>query len=189
MLSYLDQDITYLKGVGPHRAQLFQSQLGITTVRDLLHTYPFRHEDRTKIHRIADIVEGMQNIQLRGRIVMIQKVGEGSKRRLIANFSDGTGFIQLVWFRVSKALESMYKVGIDYQIFGEPKAFGSYFSIAHPEVEELEKVRNRPLLRMQPVYHLTERLTRAHISSKTISELVANALERMPSPMREVFPR
>lgn len=189
MLSYLDQDITYLKGVGPHRAQLFQSQLGITTVRDLLHTYPFRHEDRTKIHRIADIVEGMQNIQLRGRIVMIQKVGEGAKRRLIANFSDGTGFIQLVWFRVSKALESMYKMGIDYQIFGEPKAFGSYFSIAHPEVEELEKVKNRPLLRMQPVYHLTERLTRAHISSKTISELVANALERMPSPMREVFPR
>ena len=54
MLSYLDQDITYLKGVGPHRAQLFQSQLGITTVRDLLHTYPFRHEDRTKIHRIAE---------------------------------------------------------------------------------------------------------------------------------------
>ena len=92
MLSYLDQDITYLKGVGPHRAQLFQSQLGIETVRDLLHNYPFRHEDRTKIHRIADIVEGMQNIQLRGRILMIQKVGEGPKRRLIANFADGTGY-------------------------------------------------------------------------------------------------
>ena len=41
MLSYLDQDITYLKGVGPHRAQLFLSQLGIETVRDLLHNYPF----------------------------------------------------------------------------------------------------------------------------------------------------
>ena len=187
MLSYLDQDITYLKGVGPHRAQLFQSQLGIETVRDLLHNYPFRHEDRTKIHRIADIVEGMQNIQLRGRILMIQKVGEGPKRRLIANFADGTGFIQLVWFRVSKALENMYKVGVDYQVFGEPKTFGSYFSIAHPEIEELERVKNRPLLRMQPVYHLTERLTRAHISSKTLSELVATALERMPAPIPEVF--
>ena len=103
MISYLDQDITYVKGVGPHRAQLLQSQLSINTVGDLLHTYPYRHEDRTKIHRIADIVEGMQNIQLRGRIVMIQKVGEGPKRRLVANFSDGTGFIQLVWFRVSKS--------------------------------------------------------------------------------------
>ena len=118
---------------------------------------------------------------------MIQKVGEGPKRRLIANFADGTGFIQLVWFRVSKALESMYKVGVDYQVFGEPKTFGSYFSIAHPEIEELERIKNRPLLRMQPVYHLTERLTRAHISSKTLSELVATALERMPAPIPEVF--
>jgi len=121
MISYLDQDITYVKGVGPHRAQLLQSQLSINTVGDLLHTYPYRHEDRTKIHRIADIVEGMQNIQLRGRIVMIQKVGEGPKRRLVANFSDGTGFIQLVWFRVSKSLESAFKVGVDYQLFGEPQ--------------------------------------------------------------------
>ena len=48
MLSYLDQDITYLKGVGPHRAQLFQSQLGITTVRDLLHTASRAHRYDTK---------------------------------------------------------------------------------------------------------------------------------------------
>lgn len=187
MISYLDQDITYVKGVGPHRAQLLQSQLSINTVGDLLHTYPYRHEDRTKIHRIADIVEGMQNIQLRGRIVMIQKVGEGPKRRLVANFSDGTGFIQLVWFRVSKSLVSAFKVGVDYQLFGEPKTFGAYFSIAHPEMEELEKVKNRPLLRMQPVYHLTERLTRAHISSKTLNELIATALERLPTALPEVF--
>lgn len=188
MLSYLEQDITYLKGVGPHRAQLLQSQLGIRTVGDLLHNYPFRHEDRTRIHRIADIIEGMQNIQLRGTIVNLQKVGEGPKRRLVGTFSDGTGFVQLVWFRVSKALESMYKVGVEYQVFGEPKPYGTYFSIAHPEIEELEKVRNRPLLRMQPVYHLTERLTRAHISSKTLNELVATALERLPGGIPEVFP-
>ena len=41
MISYLDQDITYVKGVGPHRAQLLQSQLRITTVGALLHTYPY----------------------------------------------------------------------------------------------------------------------------------------------------
>ena len=37
MISYLDQDITYVKGVGPHRAQLLQSQLSINTVGDLLY--------------------------------------------------------------------------------------------------------------------------------------------------------
>lgn len=187
-MNYLDQDITYLKGVGPARAALFASQMSVRTIGELLHYYPFRHEDRTKIHRICDLVEGMQNIQLRGRIVAINKVGEGPKRRMVANFTDGTGYIQLVWFRVSKALESMYKINVEYQVFGEPKPFGHYLSIAHPEMEELEKVKNRPLLRMQPVYHLTERLNRAHITSRTINELVATAFERISTPIADTLP-
>lgn len=187
MTSYLDQDITYLKGVGPQRARLLASELGIRTISDLLHTFPYRHEDRTRIHRIADLVEGMQNIQLRGQMVAFSKQGEGPKRRLVASFTDGTGYIQLVWFRVSKHLESMYKVGVDYQIFGEPKPFGHYLSIAHPEVEELEKVKNRPLLRMQPVYHSTEKLDRGKITSKLINELVATALENLRMPLPETL--
>lgn len=185
MTSYLDQDITYLKGVGAVRAQLLASELGIRTVGDLLHTYPFRHEDRTKIHRVADLVEGMQYVQLRGRIVSMQKVGDGPKRRLVANFTDGTGYVQLVWFRVSKHLESLYKIDTDYQLFGEPRPFGHYLSIAHPEMEELDKVKNRPLLRMQPIYHSTERLERAKITSKLLNELVANALERVQGELPE----
>lgn len=187
MNSYLDQDITYLKGVGSVRAKLLASELGVRTVDDLLNTYPFRHEDRTKIHRICDLTEGMQHVQLRGRIVSFQKLGEGPKRRLVAAFSDGTGFIQLVWFRLSKYLETAYKVGVDYQLFGEPKPFGNHLSIAHPELEELEKVKNRPLLRMQPVYHSTERLDKAHITSRTINELVANALEKLSAPLPETL--
>lgn len=187
MTSYLDQDITYLKGVGPQRARLLESELGIRTISDLLHTFPYRHEDRTRIHRIADLVEGMQNIQLRGQMVAFSKQGEGPKRRLVASFTDGTGYLQLVWFRVSKHLESMYKVGVDYQIFGEPKPFGHNLSIAHPEVEELEKVKNRPLLRMQPVYHSTEKLDRGKITSKLINELVATALENLRTPLPETL--
>lgn len=188
MISYLDQNVTYLKGVGPSRAALLNKELNISTIGDLLHTFPFRHEDRTRIQRICDLVEGMQNIQLRGKIVSLQKIGEGPKRRLVADFTDGTGYIQLVWFRVSKALERMYRVGVEYQIFGEPRPFGQYLSIAHPEIEELEKVKNRPLLRMQPVYHLTERLTRAHISSKTINEWIAVAFERFPQELPDTLP-
>ena len=93
-MNYLDQDITYLKGVGPARAALFASQMGVHTIGDLLHTYPYRHEDRTKVHRICDLVEGMQNIQLRGHIVLINKVGEGTENAAWwRNFTDGTGYI------------------------------------------------------------------------------------------------
>ena len=149
----------YVKGVGQTRAQLLASELKIRTVGDILHYFPFRHEDRTKVYHICDIHEGMQNIQLRGRIIDFSKLGEGAKRRLMATFTDGTGFITLVWFRNLRNIERMYRMGVDYQVFGEPKIFQHGFNIAHPEMEEMETVRNRPLLRMQPVYHLTEKLT------------------------------
>lgn len=179
-MHFLDQDITYLKGVGPSRAELLAKELDVHTVADLLHLYPFRHEDRTKVHRVCDIIEGMQNIQLRGRIINFQKMGEGPKRRLLATFTDGTGFITLVWFRNIKGIEHTYKVGVDYQVFGEPKVFQHGFNIAHPEMEELSKVVNRPLLRMQPVYHSTEKLTNRGLTSKVLNQLIANAFEKLP---------
>lgn len=169
----------YLKGVGQARAQILASELGVHTVGDLLHSFPFRHEDRTRIYRVADICEGMQNIQLRGQIVDISIVGEGPKRRMMATFTDGTGFVTLIWFRSLKTMEKMCKIGVTYQIFGEPKLFQHSFSIAHPEMEAMEQVKNRPLLRMQPVYHLTEKLTNRGITSKTINQLVANAFEKI----------
>ena len=181
MNRFLDQDIMYLKGVGQVRAQLLASELNIRTVADLLHCFPFRHEDRTQVYRVCDLREGMQNIQLRGRIVDFSTMGEGAKRRLMATFTDGTGFITLVWFRNLRNIERMYRMGVDYQVFGEPKVFQHGFSMAHPEMEEMEAVRNRPLLRMQPVYHLTEKLTAKAITSRTINALVANAFEKIRS--------
>ena len=181
MYSFLDQDITYLKGVGQARAQLLASELDIHTVADLLHHYPFRHEDRTRIYRIAELHEGMQNIQLRGQIIDVSTVGEGPKRRLMATFTDGTGFITLIWFRSLKTISKMCQIGVTYQIFGEPKIFQHSFSIPHPEMEAMEQVQNRPLLRMQPVYHLTEKLQGRGITSKFLNQLVANAFDKIAS--------
>ena len=181
MYSFLDQDITYLKGVGQARAQLLASELDIHTVADLLHHYPFRHEDRTRIYRIDELHEGMQNIQLRGQIIDVSTVGEGPKRRLMATFTDGTGFITLIWFRSLKTISKMCQIGVTYQIFGEPKIFQHSFSIPHPEMEAMEQVQNRPLLRMQPVYHLTEKLQGRGITSKFLNQLVANAFDKIAS--------
>ena len=45
----LDTAIQYLPGVGPKRAELLLSELGIGTVGDLVRTYPFRYIDRSSI--------------------------------------------------------------------------------------------------------------------------------------------
>jgi len=53
--SILDTPIEYLKGVGPVRADLLKKELGIYTALDLLQSYPFRHIDKTKFHKIREI--------------------------------------------------------------------------------------------------------------------------------------
>ena len=51
MAKELDTSIQYLSGVGPKRAVLLQRELGLETLSDLIHLYPFRYIDRS-IRRI-----------------------------------------------------------------------------------------------------------------------------------------
>ena len=44
----------------------------------------------------------MPYIQLKGRFQYFETVGEGRSKRLIGKFTDGTGVIDLVWFRQNK---------------------------------------------------------------------------------------
>ena len=65
----------------------------------------------------------MPYIQLRGRIVRKEKIGEGRKQRLVAIFGDGTGFIELVWFKGLRYIEDKYRINQDYVVFGKPTRF------------------------------------------------------------------
>src|SRR5690606_23222933 len=99
MGSFLDQDIKYLPGVGPKRAELLTKELKIKTFGDLLYYFPYKYIDRTKFYKISEIHSQMPYIQLKGKILSIDAAGKGSKQRLTARFSDGTGSLDLVWFQ------------------------------------------------------------------------------------------
>ena len=82
----LDNDILYLKGVGPQRAEALKSELRIATRGDLLEYYPFRYIDRSQIIRISDIASDAAAVQLMGEIISMKEMGEGKARRLTALF-------------------------------------------------------------------------------------------------------
>ena len=79
----LDSNIEDLKGVGPQRAEVLKKELGIFTCRDLLFHFPFRYIDRTKFHRIRDIHDEGEQVQLRGTLRRLETVGEGRARRML----------------------------------------------------------------------------------------------------------
>ena len=99
MGEFLNQEIKYLKGVGPKRAQLLGKELNIHTLEDLVYYFPYKYVDRTKFYRIKEVHGNLPYIQIRGQITGLRLTGGGRAKRLIASFADETGAIELVWFK------------------------------------------------------------------------------------------
>ncbi len=176
----LDFDITYIKGVGPKRAELLQKELQIFSVRDLLYYFPYKYMDRTKFYKIRDLVPDMPYVQLRGKILSIGEEGEGRKKRLKAVFADQTGKVELVWFKGVQWQKKNLKVGVEYILVGKPNYFRNMFSIPHPELELASKFDARKIKGgLQAFYNTTEKLKKNYLNSKAISEIIGNALSKI----------
>ena len=176
----------YLKGVGPQRAEKLKKYFEIETVRDLLYNFPYRYVDRTKFYRINELMEGMDYIQLRGKITDFDAPeGVGSKRRIKAFFTDGTGYIQLVWFNGLKYITSNYKVGQEIIVFGKPSFFNGQISIVHPEIDLVEKASLDG--QMMPRYHMTDKVGNA-ITQRNLSDWVKTALEFVKGKITDPLP-
>ena len=123
----LDTPLEYLKGIGPNRADLLRKELKIFTYGDLLHHYPFRYIDKSVVHSIANLTDDMPFIQLRGKIIKFQQIGQKKSKRLVAHFKDETGVIELVWFKGARWIRSSIKLDTEYIVFGKPATFkGNY---------------------------------------------------------------
>jgi ATP-dependent DNA helicase RecG len=107
----LAHPIEYLKGVGPQRADLLKKELGIFTFNDLLHHFPYRHIDRTKIHKIIDLNPSIEFAQVKGTLLYSEVVGEKSAKRLMAYLKDDTGIIELTWFKGINWVEKPCRMG------------------------------------------------------------------------------
>lgn len=185
----LDSEIKYLAGVGPRRAELLEKELGIRTFRDMLYTFPFRYIDRSRFCAVRDIDSSSAYIQLRGRITGVSTVGEGRKARLVAKFTDGTGSIDLVFFKGIKWMQDKLKAGQEYVVFGKPSAFNQEYNMVHPEVDSVSQAQVSGSGVMSGVYSSTETLHSAGLSNKVFEKLQRTLLEKCGNAIEETLPR
>ena len=171
-MSLSSRDIKFLPGVGPHRAEIMEKELGIRSFRDLLYHFPYKYVDRSRIYRVSEIDGTMPYIQLKGQILSFETFGEGRQRRLVAHFSDGTGVADLVWFQGIKFVAGKYKCREEYIVFGKPTVFGGRVNIAHPDIESADGL-TLSAMGLRPYYNTTEKMKRMNISSGAIEKLVA----------------
>ncbi len=188
MTHFFEQDLSLLRGVTPQRLTLLQNELHLFTYGDLLQYYPFRYEDRTQFHKIREINEGMDHAQFIGRIRSVEKIGAGRRQRLVAEVSDDTGIMELVWFQGISWLEKSIKIGIDYIFYGKPGFFNGQLQMTHPEMEVFKSYEQTEKA-FQPIYSLTEKLRKKFIDSKVIATLQKNLLTIAFPYIRETLPQ
>ncbi|MDR2963801.1 MAG: ATP-dependent DNA helicase RecG [Bacteroidales bacterium] len=177
-MTNLEYDIQFLPGVGPKRAELLKTELNIHTIDDLLNFLPFRYIDRSKFYTVRELEPAMTSVQLKGYITGMTTEGEGHKKRLKAQFSDGTGSVTLVWFSNVQWVVNSLKPGVEYVVFGRITEFKAQYSISHPEIEEFAKFseKNNGFV---GVYPSTEKIKNAGISGKVFRTMVESAFKKL----------
>lgn len=186
MLDTTTRNIKYLPGVGEQRAALLDKELGIRSLYDLLYYFPYKYIDRSRVFKVAELGGHMQHVQLLGEIRSFEEMGEGASRRLVAHFTDGTAFVDLVWFRGLKFVKNRLKLNTQYVVFGKPSIFNGRVNIAHPDVDDaaLLKLDNMGL---QPYYNTTERMKRSGLNSNAMAKLVQNLFTLLNREIEETL--
>ncbi|MBQ7518172.1 MAG: ATP-dependent DNA helicase RecG [Bacteroidales bacterium] len=196
-------DIQYLAGVGPKRAQLLRSELGVERTSDLLRYYPFRYVDRSSITPIASIVPDVAYVQFRGRVMrrqlwsadkgeVMQKDGQAIKynvvKRMTVLVADGSGEMELVFFKGIKWSYEKLRPGEDFLFFGKPQVFNGKLNMVHPEMDPLGTNNFEGLGSLTGIYSSTEKLKNAGVTDKVMRKIMLAALNEALPSVEETLP-
>jgi len=157
--------------VGPLRADMLKKELGIFTFEDLLNLFPYRHVDKTRISLVREISPNTEYIQVTGKLVSFEVLGEKRGRRLVAQIKDSSGFLELTWFQGIPWIQKALRLGEDYLVFGRVSFFLGKPQITHPELEVLTKEKSDPKQHLEPIYPSTEKLKAKGLTGRAIGKL------------------
>ena len=186
MLDLTTRDIKFLPGVGEQRATLLGRELGIRSLHDLLYYFPYKYIDRSRVFKVSELGGQLQHVQLLGEIRSFEEMGEGASRRLVGHFTDGTAFVDLVWFRGIKFVKNKLKLNTRYVVFGKPSVFNGRVNIAHPDVDDASLLK-LDTMGLQPYYNTTEKMKRSGLNSNAMLKLVQNLFTLLSSPLDETL--
>ena len=183
-MSTTQSPIVYAPGIGPDRAALLTEEFGIRTIAQFMEHYPFRYVDKSQFHTIGALNAHSGEVQIKGQIVKIDELGAPRQRRLVARFTDGDGFIELVWFKGAKWVKKSLKLNTPLVVFGKINDFNGKKSLPHPEIYVPSQVENSAV---EPVYSTTEKLTKRGLNSKGIARVMKEVLKKELGQLEETF--
>ncbi|MGB0165992.1 MAG: ATP-dependent DNA helicase RecG [Luteibaculum sp.] len=179
-------DISNLKGLGPERALLLKTELGIKSYADMVRHFPFRYVDRSRITPVAELSEE-STVQICGKLGVYTEIGHGRKARIEVLITDATGTCKLVWFKGIKWIKPKLIPGQEVLAFGKPALYGRKFSMAHPELIPKANMK-LDLQPFEPIYSSTEKLGKKGLGTKGIQKLIRQNLFDLAKVLPESLP-
>ena len=173
-------NIQYLKGVGPHIAQLLQKR-SVYTAWDLLFHLPSKYVDRRKIHTVRSLpVEKKQNLIATVQKLSVRSIRGRGRRLFEMTVADNTGVAMISFFQFNESwLRKRYPVGQQVLIFGDVRSYKGVKSFTHPDIEIWDDDSDSEY-KIQPFYPLTEGLYQ-----KTLRSIILKNLESLLSVVRD----
>ena len=184
----LQRELRFLKGVGPRRAAEL-ALAGLRTADDLLHRFPIRFEDRSRLRRSTDLRPG-ESVAVSGDVV-----SAGLRRTRRHGFSlfemlvrDDAGTFRVVWMN-QPFLQEVFSPGLRVALYGkvewrEPGGLRltnpQYELVGGAEADDDEGMHTG---RLVPVYERIGSLT-----TKQLRRLVHDVLQQLPTALEDPLP-
>ena len=174
-------DITYLKGIGPKKAELYR-KLGVKTTEELVELYPRDYVDFTDLKTISEVQPGES---CAFRAVVARKSAPFSTHANLAIYkavlSDETGSIKAVFFNAKYTFDKLqlYK---EYIFFGKITGDLLNLQISSPAYVEPSEAG------LLPKYPLTAGLSNAMVSANMRTALSqTNKSETLPQSILDEY--
>ncbi len=150
----LDCDVQFIKGVGPHLAELLRRR-GLRTLRELLYFLPRRYEDRRAALALGALGPDMA-ATVEAEVLSKTVRAMRGRRSLEVLLGDGADILRLRWFRVpGRAFVDRFVEGARVRVAGAVREYRGQLEMVHPELLPLGGVIDDVLV---PVYSELERM-------------------------------
>lgn len=132
----------------------------------------------------------------RGNIIIGEQAGrEGEKKlrfnlakRLSVIVDDGSGQMELVFFRGIKYTFERLEPGAVFLFFGKTGYFNGKINMVHPDIDSPHQEASAGLPSMTGVYNSTERLKNAGVTGRVMNKIMAAALDIGLPEIKETLP-
>lgn len=180
----------YLKKVGPKRAELLRTECRIATYRDLLEYFPRKYVDRSKVMKVGEVPPGADvQATFVGKITRFDLQSSRKGRSILsANFTDGSGNLELKWFQGIRWVQNSLKAGEEVAIFGKPTWYQSKMQIVHPEIDHISSEGARKTQQIVPYYPSSDKLSRIGLDARGFRDLLHQLLEETRPYLEETLP-